>query len=61
MWTMHIHPECYRYEQSPSSPVDPDFYECMDEYAFPRDDALAYAATLNPPTSPKGDTPGESG
>jgi hypothetical protein len=44
MWTMHMHPECHKYEQSPERPVDPDWYECIDSEAFDRKDAIAYAA-----------------
>ena len=49
MWTMHMHPECHKYEQSPSRPVDPDWYEDGIDEAFPRADAIAYAAQPTPP------------
>ena len=44
MWTMHMHPECHQYEQSPAKPVDYEWYECcITEEAFKRSDAIAYA------------------
>lgn len=45
-WTMHMHPECHRYEQSASRPVDPDWYEEISDSAFPRAEAVAYVKTL---------------
>jgi len=41
-YTMHMHPECVQYEQSAESPVDPDWYECVDDRAFDRLDALRW-------------------
>ena len=41
-YTMHMHPECVQYEQSAESPVDPDWYECADDRAFDREDALRW-------------------
>lgn len=38
MWTMHMHPECYAYEQKPGT-VDSDWYEDVSEPAFARPDA----------------------
>lgn len=47
--TMHMHPECVQYEQSDQEPVDPDWYECGDDRAFDRADALRwYAANVSP-------------
>ena len=47
-WTMHMHPECHKYEQKPGHPrtVDEDWYEDVSEPAFDREDAIAYVATL---------------
>jgi len=47
-WTMHMHPECQAYEQSPQRPVDSDWYEDSYDPAFEREEAIAYAAGLNP-------------
>lgn len=48
-WTMAMHPECYQYEQSAESPVDPDWYECVADRAFDRADALRwYAKNVSP-------------
>lgn len=45
-WTMHMHPECHRYEQSPEKPVDWEWYECGGEPAFERAEAARYVAGL---------------
>lgn len=48
-WTMAMHPECYQYEQSAEEPVDRDWYECIDDRAFDRADALRwYALNVSP-------------
>ena len=47
MWTMHMHPECHKYEQKPGT-VDPDWYEDGYEPAFPRAEAIAFASQANP-------------
>jgi len=42
LWTMRIHVECRAYEHGH---VDEEWYECgPDEPAFPRAEAIAYAA-----------------
>lgn len=43
-WTMRMHPECHRYEQTPKIRRilhDWDWYEDVSEPAFPRADAVA--------------------
>ena len=47
MWTMHMHPECHRYEQTPEVRQrlhNDDWYEDVSEPAFDRAEALAGAA-----------------
>jgi hypothetical protein len=45
LWTMRIHVECHAYEHGH---VDEEWYECgPGEPAFPRAEALAYAARKN--------------
>jgi hypothetical protein len=46
MWTMHMHPECHRYEQKPGT-VDRDWYEDIAEPAFSRADAIAFSSVPN--------------
>lgn len=43
MWTMHMHPECHRYEQTPEirkSLHDDDWYGDVSDPAFDRADAI---------------------
>lgn len=42
VWTMHMHPECHAYENSPGA-VDPDWYEDVSEPAFERKEAISFA------------------
>lgn len=42
-WTMHMHPECHKYEEKRPSPVEWEWYEDSGgEPAFDRKDAITF-------------------
>jgi predicted nucleic acid-binding Zn-ribbon protein len=47
-YTMHMHPECHKYEQKQPSPVDSDWYEDISEPAFDRKKATDFALSAHP-------------